>query len=348
METRRERPWTLLGVMGGFVLAVLILLSIMGGSAVAIPIVVVLIPFLLLISGAWGKRVSEPVVARSGDDEMPATYEDAKAASYRDYEYKEDMVPGSEASDLVGGRLSRTIISGFIASMAMLITFGLAYAAAVIIAGDVGDGTSSRAIMGQWLYNLTHNRVLDLAQNLLYLSIGAHFVMGLLLALIYAYFAEPRLMGAGWVRGVLFSVVPWLFSVAIFFPLVGAGFLGMALGAGPLPLVGNMVLHAVYGAVLGLMYEPEFDRMPDLESNNAENDRAMVHSENLAAKGILIGLFGGLTAGGFIGATVRPEFQTLSISQESTTLMIMLIGGAVGALLGSYFGLPVRNRRLTR
>ncbi len=284
------------------------------------------------------ERISEPEIDTGS----------ARGITYARDEHIDDLDQEIEATDNMSGRLPRAIISGFIASMAMLMTFAIAYGISTIIAGDVADGTSSRAIMAQWLYNLTHNRVLDMAQNLLYLSIGAHFVMSIILALIYAFVAEPRLMGSGWLRGVLFSVVPWVFSVAVFFPLIGGGFLGMDLGAGPLPFLGNLVLHAVYGAVLGLMYEPEFDRMPDIESNNAENDRAMVHSEDIAAKGILIGLFGGLTAGALVGVTVRPEFHTLAISSEYTTLMMMLLGGAVGVLLGSYFGLPVRFKRLMR
>src|SRR5205823_3461724 len=126
--------------------------------------------------------------------------------------------------------------------------------------------------------NLTHNKVLDLAQSALYLSIGVHFAVGLVLALVYAYIVEPRMWGPGWIRGSLFAIVPWVFSVVVFFPLVGGGFLGVGLGAGPLAFLGNLVLHVVYGATLGLMYEPMFDEQPDIESRNEENSWAMIIS----------------------------------------------------------------------
>ena len=34
----------------------------------------------------------------------------------------------------------------------------------------------------------------------------------------------------------------------------GGGLLGMNIGAGPLPILGNLILHLVYGAVLGSAY----------------------------------------------------------------------------------------------
>ena len=51
-----------------------------------------------------------------------------------------------------------------------------------------------------------------------------------------------------------FALLPWLVSLVIFMPLLGGGILGLSLGAGPLPIVGNLVLHALYGAVLGVVW----------------------------------------------------------------------------------------------
>jgi len=333
MNTIRGRLWTVvLSVLGGFLLSVLILLGIVGGGSLIIPLAVLLIPFMLLF-----------VIAQDRHEPESKTDANSRVIPDRDYKEEAEIVASNKS-----GQLPRTVLSGFIASMAMLITFAIAYVIAGMIAGDVATGTSSKAAMGLWLFNLTHNRVLDMAQSLLYLSIGAHFAMGLLLAVFYTYIVEPRMWGPGWVRGALFAAIPWLFSVAVFFPLVGGGFLGMNLGAGPLPFLGNLILHVVYGATLGLMYEPMFDELPDVDSRNEENTWAMVISEEMAAKGMLIGLVGGLMGGVLLGITLQPRFQSLSISVESATLMMMLIGGASGVLLGSFFGLPTRNRRFTR
>ena len=40
----------------------------------------------------------------------------------------------------------------------------------------------------------------------------------------------------------------------IFLPLAGGGLLGLGLGAGPLPILGNLLVHLVYGVTLGFLY----------------------------------------------------------------------------------------------
>src|SRR5207247_9080454 len=97
----------------------------------------------------------------------------------------------------------------------------------------------------------------------LYSATAVFFLGGLLWAVLYGFVAEPRLSGTSWERGVKFALIPWVLSLVIFLPLVGGGILGMSLGAGPLPLLGNLILHVVYGAILGFVYgsaESVYDR----------------------------------------------------------------------------------------
>src|ERR671933_647575 len=68
---------------------------------------------------------------------------------------------------------------------------------------------------------------------------------------IVARFAAPHLRGPDWWRGVQFAVLPAMVSLVVVLPLLGAGLLGLRLGAGPFPLLGNLLLHALYGATLG-------------------------------------------------------------------------------------------------
>lgn len=80
-----------------------------------------------------------------------------------------------------------------------------------------------------------------------------HVLVGILLALIYAWLFEPRLKGSGQRRGVLFAQLPWILHSAVLMPLVGNGFAGYHV----LPLVGIawfFVANAVYGALLGFCY----------------------------------------------------------------------------------------------
>jgi membrane protein DedA with SNARE-associated domain len=93
-------------------------------------------------------------------------------------------------------------------------------------------------------------------------------------ALVYAFLAEPRLRGPAAVRGLQFAVLPWLFSGLVLFPLLGfglfgfglfglglfglglfgLGLFGLGLGAGFLPMIGEGVRYAVFGASLGTLY----------------------------------------------------------------------------------------------
>lgn len=45
-----------------------------------------------------------------------------------------------------------------------------------------------------------------------------HFGIGISLALAYALFFDPWLPGPGWLRGALFSLVPWLFAITLLGP----------------------------------------------------------------------------------------------------------------------------------
>lgn len=238
--------------------------------------------------------------------------------------------------------LSRAVLSGFIASMAMLFTFGIAYGIALML-GQLVTGpqsTNSQILVTAWFFNLAHNRLTDLAQGSLFLTMGAHFTVGLVLAALYAMVAEPRLYGPAWLRGLVYSVVPWLLSLVVFFPLIGGGPFGVALGAGPLPFLGNLILHLVYGMTLGTLYGPLGDMLPGVEeASGEENQGAMRHAERASALGIVGGIVMGLVAG--IGRTmVIPPDSTFMTPPLLDVLGLTLLGGSLGALLGSLFGLP--------
>ena len=86
---------------------------------------------------------------------------------------------------------------------------------------------------------------------------------------------------------MLFSLVPWLLSLLVFFPAVGGGLFGADLDAGPLPAIGNLVLHLIYGAILGTVY-----CIPE-SAASTEDDRRAAQLEN---DGTALGLVVGLTA----------------------------------------------------
>lgn len=241
--------------------------------------------------------------------------------------------------------LAKAVLSGFVATMAMFLALVCAYAIAAALSATLPQGadTASRITMAQWLYGLTHNQVVDTTKDTLYLSTGLHFFIGLALAVAYGYLAEPRLWGPGWVRGTIFSLMPWMLSLLVFLPLMGGGILGLELRAGPLPILGNLTLHLTYGAVLGLLYSPAGDLLyGEEESLREENLRAMASAEKAAAWGVVTGMVLGIAVG-IAGAVLTSSLAETAIfgpQQFAFLLGSCLIGGALGALLGSLFGLP--------
>jgi hypothetical protein len=235
------------------------------------------------------------------------------------------------------GWLPRAIVSGLIAAVAMLLTFVLAYAAAYII-----QQHTRIPLLSEWLYGLTHNGLTDLAGGNIYAVAGLHFLVALVWAGLYAYYAEPRLNGPGLVRGIQFSFLPWILSIVVLLPLTGGGLLGASLDAGPLPVLGNLVLHLVFGATLGALYGPLGDIPADSLARDASSDdlETTRRSELLTAEGILAGLaFGLLASIVAIALNTAPSVSVLGIPHAGFVLGTTLIAGAFGGLLGSFAGL---------
>jgi uncharacterized membrane protein YagU involved in acid resistance len=79
-----------------------------------------------------------------------------------------------------------------------------------------------------------------------------HFMIGIVLAVIYAAVAAARLPGHPAARGALFSLAPFLVAQVMVMPMMG-----MPLFSGSMVMaMGSLVGHLVYGAVVGVVYGP--------------------------------------------------------------------------------------------
>lgn len=80
-----------------------------------------------------------------------------------------------------------------------------------------------------------------------------HFAIGSILwGVLFAVLYSRLPGGQGWVRGVVFGLMAWLAMMLLFLPVAGYGFFGLAIGW---PVAGlTLVLHVIYGAVLGSAY----------------------------------------------------------------------------------------------
>jgi uncharacterized membrane protein YagU involved in acid resistance len=96
-----------------------------------------------------------------------------------------------------------------------------------------------------------------LAVSVALLRVGAaggwliHAAVGVVLALIYAAYFAPRLPGGPVARGIVYGFLVFLVAQLAFMPTVGAG----VFSRGDVPmLVGSLIGHVVYGALVGRIY----------------------------------------------------------------------------------------------
>lgn len=217
--------------------------------------------------------------------------------------------------------ITDSLLSGFVATFAM----GFALAGAYGLANWIGDANGGR--VGQWFYGLQHNVITDRTGNSVILALGLNLAMGLIFALIYGA-VEQHLPGReGYQRGMIFALIPWLLSIVAFFPIMNGGLFGKDLHAGPLPILGNLILHLVYGAVLGLTYHVDLDAW--LDGSQEDHDSA-INLQKFAAYGFLAGG----VAGAIAGFLLRNQLSA-TMNTGMAVVVGTLVVGAIGALIGS-------------
>jgi hypothetical protein len=231
------------------------------------------------------------------------------------------------------------ILAGFLGTFAMTVVLVAAY----WLASSIGSADGN--VIQRWCWALVNNPVAERTADGVVLAIGANLAMGLLLALVYARYAEPRLHGPNWWRGMQFALVPWLLSLVVFLPLMGGGILGVDVGAGPLPILGNLILHLVYGAVLGISYAEATEDWLD----DTDIDRGNAAA---AERGAAVGLIAGLIPGFVIGWVIAPAFDDL-VGRPATAIGVAFIGAVIGLAIGSFAGMgrgqgPARGSAVRR
>lgn len=222
------------------------------------------------------------------------------------------------------------LVSGFVATVGMTLVLAASYLAVRAF----GDANGS--VVDRWFAALGDNAVTRQTADAAVVAIGINLLVGWVLALVYARWAEPALSGPGWRKGMLFSLVPFLLSLVVFLPSFGGGLLGIGLGAGPLPIVGNLVLHLVYGAILGSVYAQMLE--DGLDGSNADWDASHAASR-AAGNGVGIGII----AGAIVGLLAHALFVPTADVAEFV-VMAAVAGGAIGVTIGALIGLAPRPR----
>lgn len=218
--------------------------------------------------------------------------------------------------------LSDSLLSGFIATFAMSAALAVAYGVANV-AGDQNGWFLER-----WLYNLNHNKITDRAGDSVITAIAVNLAVGLLFALVYGRIESRIPAKRGYQRGMLFALPIWLASILIVFPIMNGGVFGVNLHAGPLPVIGNLFLHLVYGAVLGALYAVDVDAW--LDRNDDEHFTALDMQRDT-----MIGVLAGAVLGGIGGIFLEGSLDSV-LAGGFTIVASVLVGGAIGALVGSF------------
>ncbi|HUG40680.1 MAG TPA: DUF6789 family protein [Longimicrobiales bacterium] len=126
--------------------------------------------------------------------------------------------------------------------------------ARAIVAGIIG--TAVMTAVGVWGAPLMGMSAMNPAEMLAgpmggSMALGwiAHFMIGTILALIYAVVA-PWLPGAPALRGALYGIAPFLVAQIVVTPMMGMPvFSGSVVVA-----MGSLIGHLIYGAVVGGIY----------------------------------------------------------------------------------------------
>lgn len=278
-------------------------------------------------SGRWGNAIIAAGASAIGTavillmqqqpqpQPQPAPATEARRSPRR--AWRDMMSREREAPDR-GRWLSGAIVSGFVATIVMSLLLVIAYT----MTGFIGDENGSQ--LSQWFWNLSNNDLTEGVWDIPIAAFSINLLAGLAWALVYGGVAERHLSGPGWLRGMLFSLAPWLLSLVVFFPAIGGGFFGSELGAGPLPALGNLVLHLIYGAILGGVFA-----IPEVSANRLDTRTARSQNDGTA-----IGLVAGLTCGLVLGAVAA----ALIASDVTDGINITLSGGGIGILFGGLVG----------
>ncbi len=79
----------------------------------------------------------------------------------------------------------------------------------------------------------------------------AHFMIGIILAAAYVVYAKDKLSGKPPIKGLVFALIPFIMAQVIVMPMMGAGFFSANTPTPIMMVMGSLIGHMIYGAVLG-------------------------------------------------------------------------------------------------
>jgi uncharacterized membrane protein YdjX (TVP38/TMEM64 family) len=146
-----------------------------------------------------------------------------------------------------GFRLETALMAGLLATATMSLMLDLL----IYTLATFGQVAPSAALVG--LGQVVGERVGARPRLVLIGGIALYVVLQMLWAIVYAH-VERWLPEPDWLGGLVFALLPLAFSLLVVLPALGAGIAGWGIGAGPIPLLGEVVRYAIYGWALSTSY----------------------------------------------------------------------------------------------
>ena len=124
-----------------------------------------------------------------------------------------------------------------------------------IAAGAVGTAAITMLMLGAPLMGMPRMPLGEMLGSFLHIGSAAgwamHVAIGLVLALIYAGWFAARLPGGSVASGAIYGLGVFLVAQLVVTPMMGGG----VFSGGNLPMImGSLMGHLVYGALVGAVY----------------------------------------------------------------------------------------------
>lgn len=124
-----------------------------------------------------------------------------------------------------------------------------------LLAGIVGTAVMTMLMLIGPLTGMPKMAIGEMLGSFLHIGTAAgwvmHFVIGTVLAVIYAVAVAARLPGPGAARGALYGVGVFFVAQLVVSPMMGGGVFS---GGNLLMIGGSLMGHLVYGGIVGAIY----------------------------------------------------------------------------------------------
>jgi membrane protein DedA with SNARE-associated domain len=144
--------------------------------------------------------------------------------------------------------------AGALAGLLATIGSTLLFNVIINLAGNIAFNAPG-TIVEQTAARLAFALARDVQPLLLFVAVPGFLLVGVLWGALYGIWGEALFPSVlpDWLRGLAYAAIPLAASLLVAMPLLGMGFLGVG-ATGAVAATGELVRHAAYGVLLGLMY----------------------------------------------------------------------------------------------